>query len=755
MCSSARKPTCSAQQLKTHIRLIDPLFWVWILFAMLGELQSAGSPLTAGEDLTRRGELSKIAIVGLSNCTSTTNESHWALLATQLLASEIRQSPNVQVVDASHCTLSNLGISARASLNVTQAKEVAAALGVQRLLWGTYHRDGDKWHLNIRCFDSTAKDGLYYIEADSTNWFEICEKSARSILKSISPQDVSEHGWVPMARWTGSVLALDAYARALKSDEAGGLLSTSQQDAQEAVQLDPRFSQAYVLLSDLLLQQSRISDAERVISRALELSRNLASVHTELGAILIFEKSFSAAEKELARAIELGPNDFAPFELLGEMYAQVGEHAKAIANFKKALELDHLSANTHAHLAYEFASTADRARALTELRVSEGLMDHHDLRTEQAIWSAYALLHEEDRAAAHCEKFLLLARTRGINPEWLKPLESELADLQSRLTVTPFTNTPPRQFDGAALVRILNQKLKPALITHVVNPLEDSPGIKHWAHTLAEPGTNDLQRARLLFEPLSQRLQTTQVYAPRSARKVFEDWNKPGISIQCEGDSFLYVALARAIGIRACIVDVRQTCDGQFGFHLCAAVFVNNACYLVDPMYHWFGVPHKKFVELDDVATIALYLAEHHDFESCAIAAQLDQAVPLVEWNYANGLMDDNRWAEARATLPIIESLDTDKWMSLLPRARLALHDGNPDEALELLRQATKKAPLLGAAHLLLAGMLLDKGKLDGARASLIAAQRCVLDQQQTQKARAVLAQLDAGRHAEAHRQAK
>jgi tetratricopeptide (TPR) repeat protein len=723
------------------------LFWIWVLFAVLGKFQSAGSPLTTGEDLAGGGERCKIAILGFSNGTGTTNESHWAPLATCLLASEIGQSTNVQVMDATQCALSNLGVSVSASLNVTEARKVAAALGVQGLVWGTYHREGDKWHLDIKCFDCKAKAVPYQVEADSTNWFEICEKGARSILKSISPQDVSVQEWVPMAPWTKSVLALDAYARALKRAEAGGLLSASQQDALEAVQLDPRFSQAYVLLSDLLLQQSRVSDAERAISRAMELNRNLASAHTELGAILIFEKSFSNAEKELLRAIELDPNNFAPFELLGEMYAQAGDPARAIMSFKKALELDNLCANAHAHLAYEFASTADRAKALTELDMSEGLMGDHDFRAEQAIWSAYALLHEEGRAAAHCEKFISLARMRGINPEWLKPPEMELTGLQSRLTATSFTNTPPRHYDGATLARILEQRLKPAQITRVINPLEGSSQITHWARTLAKTGTNDLQKARMLFEPLNHRLQTAQVYAPRSAREVFEGWNNTGMSIQCEGDSFLYVALARAIGMQACIVDVRQTCDGQFGFHVCAAVFVNNACYLVDPMYHWFGVPHKEFVELDDLATMALYLAEQRDLECCAIAVQLAPAVPLVEWNYANGLMDSNRWAEARATLRVIESLDTDKWMSLFPRARLALHDGNADDALALLRLATTRAPLLGPAHLFLAGILLDKGRLDEARASLIAAQQCVLDQQQTEKARAAVAQLDVGRH--------
>jgi tetratricopeptide (TPR) repeat protein len=106
--------------------------------------------------------------------------------------------------------------------------------------------------------------------------------------------------------------------------------------------------------------------AKAAASRALELD-DLAEAHSALGAEKAdFEYDWQGAEQEFKRAIELNPNYAeAHFRYAWTYLTPVGKSEEAIAEMKKALELDPFSRiyNTVFGLTYFYARRYDEARA--------------------------------------------------------------------------------------------------------------------------------------------------------------------------------------------------------------------------------------------------------------------------------------------------------------------------------------------------------------------------------------------------------
>src|SRR5437879_7949775 len=132
-----------------------------------------------------------------------------------------------------------------------------------------------------------------------------------------------------------------------------------------------------------------------------------------------------------------------------------------------------------------------------------------------------------------------------------------------------------------------------------------------------------------------------------TAKEVFAAWNTPGASFRCQELAYLYVALARAVGLRAYFVSVEQQCDGGRDLHNCAAVFLAGQALLSDPAF-WFGVPHKSFTLLDDVQAVATHLSALGDVKASQIAWKLGPDLYIVHLSRLSGLANEGRWAEAQ-----------------------------------------------------------------------------------------------------------
>ena len=83
-----------------------------------------------------------------------------------------------------------------------------------------------------------------------------------------------------------------------------------------------------------------------------------------------------------------------------------------------------------------------------------------------------------------------------------------------------------------------------------------------WAQELTRGATNDLDKARKIFDALARHLDTGEA-GTRTAQEVFAAWNDPAQSFCCQEYAKLYIALARAVGVRAFYVHLEKDYSGR------------------------------------------------------------------------------------------------------------------------------------------------------------------------------------------------
>ncbi len=306
-----------------------------------------------------------------------------------------------------------------------------------------------------------------------------------------------------------------------------------------------------------------------------------------------------------------------------------------------------------------------------------------------------------------------------------------------------FARARPRDYTEETLAEALRQKLTPEEASQAVNPLSSTPGMETWAVELTDRATNDLQKAKLLCDALASHQYDKPFRFPGvgSAKEVFAAWNTPGACFRCQELAYLYVALARAVGLRAYFVSVEQQCNGGRDLHHCAAVFLAGQALLSDPAF-WFGVPHRSFTLLDDVQAVATHLSALGDVKASQIAWKLAPDLSIVHLNRLHALAVEGRWEEAQEEVAPMMRLDPEGAMTYYARAVIAWRQQRPEQAIDLLHKAIELAPARDALHVLLANIYARQGKLIEARKSYENALRCPSSEERAQEVRQAIAHI-------------
>lgn len=140
-----------------------------------------------------------------------------------------------------------------------------------------------------------------------------------------------------------------------------------------AIDLDPNYALAYAGLSDtyallgsagyeVVPPEEAMARARAAAAKALEIDDTLAEAHTSIAVIkLQFDWDWLQAEREFKRAIELKPNYALAHYWYSIYLMAMGKHDEAIAESRKALELDPLSmvVGVNVARAYYFARQYD------------------------------------------------------------------------------------------------------------------------------------------------------------------------------------------------------------------------------------------------------------------------------------------------------------------------------------------------------------------------------------------------------------
>jgi tetratricopeptide (TPR) repeat protein len=285
----------------------------------------------------------------LADFTNTTGDSVFDDALRQGLAVQLEQSPFLSLISEERIkqTLSLMGRPADVKLTQEIGREVCQRTESATVLSGSITRLGNQYVLglkavNCRTGDTLAQeqetaDGkeqvLRALSQAATKLRERMGESLKSVEKFDAPLEQAS---------TPSLAALQAYSLGRKAF-LGGDLGAAIPPLQRAIQLDPSFAQAYLMLGlsygnmgEWVLRDENISKAFELRQRTSE--REKFSIDGAYVGLVVGDLEKHRQICELWT--QTFPRDAASFGSLGSIYNSLGQYDKALVAAQEALRLE-------------------------------------------------------------------------------------------------------------------------------------------------------------------------------------------------------------------------------------------------------------------------------------------------------------------------------------------------------------------------------------------------------------------------------
>jgi TolB-like protein/DNA-binding winged helix-turn-helix (wHTH) protein/Flp pilus assembly protein TadD len=245
--------------------------------------------------------------------------------------------------------------------------QIARELNVDAVVEGTVLRFGNQVRITAQLIEARADKHLWAhdYEGDLQDALALQNQVARAIAEHIrirlNPQEDA-------ALKGKRVVNPEAYVSYLKgryfwNKRTANGLNAAVAYFNQAVDEDPNYAQAYSGLADtyallgdwqyaVMTPREAFPKAKAAAVKALQLDNGLGEAHNSLAFCLDgFDWDFESAEREFRRAIELNPGYATAHHWYAWHLALVGKNAEAVAEMRKAQNLDPLSLIINADLA--------------------------------------------------------------------------------------------------------------------------------------------------------------------------------------------------------------------------------------------------------------------------------------------------------------------------------------------------------------------------------------------------------------------
>jgi TolB-like protein/Tfp pilus assembly protein PilF len=255
--------------------------------------------------------------------------------------------------------LPKLSVKARSSVFHYKGKDapprqVGKELNVQAVLNGRVVQRGNELTLHIELVDVQTETALWSgdYNRSMTNLVALQGEIARDVSQKLRARLSAPEEQKVTKDYTANSEAKDLYLKGrfhvfkLTPPE----IRTGISYLQQAIQLDPRYAQAYVGLSEAnrslaiggeITPTELLPKAREAAQKAIDLDDGLAEAHTALGATEFwYDWNWTAAENQYKRALELNPNSVDTHMFYAHLLSIIGRHAEALAEIKRAREID-------------------------------------------------------------------------------------------------------------------------------------------------------------------------------------------------------------------------------------------------------------------------------------------------------------------------------------------------------------------------------------------------------------------------------
>ena len=261
--------------------------------------------------------------------------------------------------------------------------QIAKQLGVMHVLEGSVQKSNDQVRVNVQLINALTDAHLWAETFDRklTDIFAVESEIAKTIADTLQTKLSGSEQRAIAARPTESTEAHQLYlkGRFFWNKRTGNDLKKSIDYFQQAIAADPNYALAYAGIADAYVflpgytagaPRDCYPKAMAAAKKALELDDTLAEAHTTLAlAIWYSDFDFSQANREFQRAIELNPNYATGHQQYGNnTLSALGRFDEAIAEGKRAVELDPLSLVINADLGMNYYYARRFDEAISQLR---------------------------------------------------------------------------------------------------------------------------------------------------------------------------------------------------------------------------------------------------------------------------------------------------------------------------------------------------------------------------------------------------
>jgi eukaryotic-like serine/threonine-protein kinase len=364
----------------------------------------------------------------------------------------------------------NLTVMSRASVFHYKGREVdpqtvAKDLKVQAVVTGRVVQRGDQLTISSELIDARTNRNLWGDQYDRklSDALAIQEDITGAISAKLR-QQLSGEAKKQLAK--GGTSDPEAYQLYLKGryyleKRTPAALEKSKDYFTQAIEKDPNYAMAYVGLAayydsapdyEPLRRAETAPKALAAAQKALAIDDTLGEAHLMVASAYGDLWAWDAAERELKRALELGPNDAKIHQWYGlSLSWYYGRHEEAIAQIKRALELDPVNQKYNDNLgqvyrdAKQYEASVDQlkktidmdpnfASAHGQLATTYQEMGKYDLWLQE--WRKAATLYNDRETMAIADKVVEAYTHSGIRAAMYKDIELR-KELSHRRYVDP------------------------------------------------------------------------------------------------------------------------------------------------------------------------------------------------------------------------------------------------------------------------------------------------------------------------------
>jgi adenylate cyclase len=318
---------------------------VTLLFSSFSPFRNPQSAIRNQEALPLPDKPS-LVVVPFVNMSDDPSQDYFSNGITEDLTSDLSRISSLFVI-ARHSAFTYKG-------KAVQVPEVSRELGVRYMLEGSVRKADNHVRVTAQLIDATTGGHLWSQRYDRPlkDIFALQDEIVQKIVTTLKLQlTLAEQGILARGRTTDNLEAYDYYLRGLESylrltKEAN---AQARQMCEKAIELDPQYAQAHVLLGRTYLREwmwrwsqdpQTLEQALALAQRAISLDDSLPMAHRLLGYVYLRKKQHEEAIAEAERALALAPNDTDGYETLGEILSFAGRPEEALGLVEKALRLN-------------------------------------------------------------------------------------------------------------------------------------------------------------------------------------------------------------------------------------------------------------------------------------------------------------------------------------------------------------------------------------------------------------------------------